>query len=254
MLKVLIVDIETTPKRAFVWRVWKENISPAQMISDWFMISWNAKWAGEEEMFNSVMTSKEMLAQDDARILDELHPLLDEADVVVAHNGAKFDIPSINTRFIMNGFPPPSPYRQVDTLLVSRRNFNFTRNSLNYIGQALGLGAKAETGGFELWEKCYMGDEVALATMNAYNKQDVLLLERVYYALLPYIPNHPSHGVASQGFCCPKCGSDDLQKRGTTSTNVSTFQRYRCNSCGGWSRARQNLREKEEMRTTLLSV
>lgn len=253
-LKILLLDIETAPKKAYVWGKWKQNIGSNQFISDWYMLSWRAKWLGEKTVFGDVVSGKESLAEDDRRIMQSIWRLMNEADVIVAHNGDRFDIPSINTRFVLNGLTPPAPYKQVDTLKAAKSKFKFTSNKLDDLGKFLGVGRKIDTGGFELWEKCRNGDEKALSKMYKYNKQDVLLLEDVYIKLLPYIPHHPNHSVVKGDGCCTRCGSSNIKLDGTFSTNVSTFDRYRCIDCGSWARGRKNKRSKEEMAGTLMGV
>ena len=46
--KILILDIETAPIRAKVWGIWNQNISIDQIESDWFILTWAAKWLFEE--------------------------------------------------------------------------------------------------------------------------------------------------------------------------------------------------------------
>lgn len=255
MLKILLLDIETAPLRSFTWGLWKQNVGLNQIENDWFMLTWSAKWYGKNEKTVGMRLKKEeAIEQDDSRILEKLWKLMDEADVVIGHNGDKFDIPKINTRFIKNGFMPPSPYRTVDTLKIAKRHFRFTSNKLDYLGDFLGVGRKIDTGGFELWERCYKGENKALKEMLDYNLQDVLLLEDVYDKLKPYCSIHPSHAVTSDEECCPKCGSTHVHKRGLVHTNVSTFQRFRCMDCGSWSRGRSNIRSKEAMKNTLAPV
>lgn len=256
MLKILIVDVETSPKKAYIWRMWKENISPSQLIDDWFMLSWSAKWLGSDIVHGEGLSAQEAMLQDDRRILSKLWNMLDEADVIIAHNGDKFDVPVMNTRFLFNNLLPPSPYKQIDTLRVAKRKFNFSSNRLDYLGEFLGVGRKIDTGGFELWSRCLDGDHDALEAMLTYNKQDVILLEKVYNKLMPYMNIHPNHSVMNteDKHVCPKCASSNIQRRGYYSTNISTFQRFRCNDCGSWSRARQNVRTKNEMQNTLLPV
>jgi predicted RNA-binding Zn-ribbon protein involved in translation (DUF1610 family) len=251
MLKILLVDIETAPKRAFVWGMWKQNIAPKQMISDWFMLTWAAKWYGSDEIFAEKLSSDEVMHEDDKRILYPLWYLMDKADVVIGHNGDRFDVPSINTRFLMHDMSPPSPYRTVDTLKIAKRHFRFTSNRLDYLGDVLGVGRKIDTGGFELWEKCLKGDEKAMDDMLTYNKQDVFLLEDVYDKLKPFAKIHPSHAATEEEQVCPKCGGDHMIKRGFAYTNTARYQRYRCMECGSWSRSRANDRSKEEMKNTL---
>jgi predicted RNA-binding Zn-ribbon protein involved in translation (DUF1610 family) len=110
----------------------------------------------------------------------------------------------------------------------------------------LGLGKKVETGGFELWKQCMSGKKSAWRKMVKYCKQDIILTEKVYKKLLPYIHNHPNLEVYVDGDenQCPKCGSEKIVKQGFVYTNRSKFQQYSCKSCGGWSRGFKNLRQK----------
>jgi DNA polymerase III epsilon subunit-like protein len=255
-MKILVLDIETAPKKAYVWGAWKQNISANQLISDWYMLSWSAKWFGDDNIYGEVLTGKEALDENDERIMETLWHMLDEADVIVAHNGDKFDVPSINTRFLVNGYPPPSPYKSIDTLKIAKRKFKFTYNRLDYLGEFLGVGGKLETGGMDLWIACVSGDETALAKMAEYNDRDITLLEDVYVELRPYALPHPNHGVTNPEaeYCCSRCGSENVQKRGYYTTNISKFHKFVCKDCGSWSRARVNIRSKEEMETTLLPI
>lgn len=242
--KVLVFDIETAPLKGYFWRIWKENIGMNQLIADWHMLTWAAKWLDDKEvMYDSTHLHGD--PTNDRPLLESLHQLLDDADIVVAHNGNRFDIPKVNARFLQAGLHPPSPYKRIDTLQVAKRQFAFTSNRLDAIAQYLGIGAKHETGGFQLWEQCLAGSHAAFDKMVEYNIQDVELLEQVYKEMRPWIPNHPNIGnLEEQTHACPKCGSKHLQKRGFSYTQVGKYQRYQCNSCGGWSRERLSCREK----------
>jgi hypothetical protein len=85
-------------------------------------------------------------------------------------------------------------------------------------------------------------DPAAWKVMEKYNKQDVLLLEKVYDRLLPWIKSHPNHNLFS-GHGCPNCGSGRLQKRGFTYTTTGTFQRFQCTDCGSWSKSSKAIKE-----------
>ena len=256
MLKILLLDIETAPKLAYVYNVWKENIHSNKLKHDYYMLSWSAKWLHDDVIYTeSIHTTPQYIynKENDVGILSTLWQLLDEADVVIAHNGNKFDLPSINTRFIKAGIGPPSPYRKIDTYREAKKHFKFTYNSLDYLGEFLGVGRKIKSGGWPMWERCLRGEVEAFEEMMEYNKQDVILLQNVYLALLPYMASHPSH-VDGERPCCTKCGSGDIQLRGYVHTNISMFRKFVCKSCGGWSRMRINVRNKEEMKNTLVSV
>ena len=237
MLKVLMLDIETAPKVAYVWGVWDNNVFENQIVQDMFIISWSAKWEGGEP-FGDIVTSEEAVACDDARIMHNLWGVMNEADVIVGHNSNKFDLPIINTRFIVNNISPPSPYRKVDTLQLAKRHFKFNWNKLDYLNRTLNGDKKAPTGGMETWARCLRGDQEALDKMMKYNLQDVVLQEKLFHKLRPYVTGLPNMHIEDADRC-PRCGGAHLQKRGFTYTNASKFQRLRCTSCGGWSRSRK---------------
>jgi len=255
--KVLIFDIETAPLLAYVWQhsIWNANISADKIISEWFMLTWSAKWLFNDNIMSARLTSKEVLAEDDSRITKKIWKLLDEADIVLAHNARKFDIPNLQTRFLLHGLNPPKPYRQIDTLLVVRREFGFTHNNLNALAKVLGLGQKVDTN-FQLWKDCLKGNKKALKKMEEYNKQDVLLLEEVYLVLLPWIKSHPNVGLYlnSDVSVCSSCGSDQIEKHGMYVTNASKFQAYKCSICHAVSRSRVNCQSKERRQNLLLPI
>lgn len=181
------------------------------------------------------------------------HSLLDEADAVVHYNGARHDIPHLNRGFIEIGLTPPSPYKQIDLLTTAKRQFKFPSNKLEYVAKALGVGEKMKNSGFELWTRCMKGDKEAWKEMQEYNIQDVVVLEGVYNKLLPWIKQHTNHSLFSDGteHVCPNCGSKHLQKRGFYYTLSSVFQRFKCNSCGHWSKDNKVLNRKQHKLTSI---
>lgn len=245
---ILILDIETAPSMAFVWRYWKENINIDQVVSDWFILSWSAKWLDNDNVMGDVLTPVEAINQDDKRIMESIYNLLNKADIVIAHNGKKFDLPKMKLRFLKHGFPPPAPYQLIDTLDVWKREFGSASNKLDYLnGVVLELPRKVETGGFQLWADCYSGDRKALATMLEYNMNDVEILEQNYLAIRGWIHSHPNLSLYTSKTCCPNCGSDDYVKtKDHYFTSVSKFEAYRCNNCGAPFRGRNNIVAKED--------
>ena len=237
-MKILLLDIETSPMTAYVWGIWDQNISPNHIIDSSNILCWAAKWLGEDEVhFDSVHQSKPK------QMLKGIHVLLDEADAVVHYNGTKFDIPTLNKEFLLHRYNPPSPYKQIDLLRVVRSNFRFPSNKLDYVSQRLGLGKKTEHAGMELWTKCMKGDKDAWKIMETYNIQDVVLLESLYSTLLPWIKSHPNHNLYTDNIVCPTCSGHRLQKRGTAVSITGTYQRYQCMDCGSWSQGAKTKKE-----------
>ena len=248
--KILSFDIETRPLQGYFWSIWKQNIGLNQINEGWSVLTWAAKFLDEDEVrWDSAHRNSER------DMLANIRDLLDETDIAVAHNGVRFDTPKLNARFLKYGIDPPSPYQTVDTLLTAKKQFAFTSNRLDSIANELGIGRKAETGGFALWEACCNGDPEAFEKMVEYNIQDIYLLEEVYLRLRPWIRNHPNVGnLVDREYSCPKCGSDDVHRRGYTHTSVGKYQRYQCNSCGGWSRGRFTERSSEDSRGLLVNA
>ena len=82
--------------------------------------------------------------------------ILDEADIIIAHNGDRFDLRKIKARFLSNGIMPPMPYKTIDTLKVARKEFALTSNKQDYITKLLGVQEKLDTD-FQLWVDCMDG-------------------------------------------------------------------------------------------------
>jgi len=239
--KILLFDIETTPMEVYVWGLFgNKYIQHGNVIKDWNVLSWSAKWLCDSGIISDIQTSKEAMNRDDKRVLGGIWDLINQADVVIAHNGDKFDLKKLNTRFHMNGFLPPSPYQSIDTLKVAKRNFAFSSNRLDYLGQIMTNKGKISTN-FQLWTDCLRGDPKALHNMLEYNEEDVRLLEEVYLELRPWIKSHPNVGVYMDGEVCPSCGSDDVHANGGYYTTMANrYESYRCDDCGALSRKLQS--------------
>jgi len=247
-MKILLLDIETAPNLVHVWGLWGQNVGTNQIIDSGYVMCWAAKWYGEDEVFfDSIYRSKPK------KMIKSIHKLIDEADAVVHYNGSKFDMPTLNKEFLMFGLNPPSPVKQIDLLRTTRRQFKFPSNKLDYIAKVLGLGQKTHHKGHQLWIDCMNKDQEAWVIMEEYNINDVILLERVYDRLLPWITNHPNVSVHDDIVCgCPHCGSTRHQRRGTAITKAGKYQRYQCKDCGSWFRSVRN--EGLSMKERYISV
>jgi len=254
--KILLLDIETSPLKAYVWSRWKQNIYLEQTVSEWFMISWSAKWAGSAEMYSRVLSPDAIKNEDDSGIIKELWQLMDEADIVIGHNSIKFDVPKINSRFIMAGLNPPSTYIQVDIKQVAAKTFGFSSNKLDALAGYFNIPLKYDTD-FQLWVDCLNGDRDALKRMELYNRHDVEILEEVYFKLRPWIKNHPNMSLYydDDNMRCTSCGSTEVKEIPDKYyyTTVGAYPVYRC-KCGALSRGRKTVIPKSKNKNTLTSI
>lgn len=238
--KVLLFDIETLPMEFYGWQLWDKITSPDFIIKDWCILSYSAKWLFQPAHMGAILTPEEAKARKDKRLVDRIWDLLNEADVVIAHNALGFDIPKCNARFVQNGMAPPTPYQTVDTLKTAQRAFGFSSNKLDYLGEYLGLGKKIHTE-FQLWKDCAEGKREALDNMLTYNARDIYLLEDVYVKLRPWI-SHPNMALyvstEKEVTICPRCGCDDLDWGETYTTTAGVYDAFRCNHCGSIGRSK----------------
>lgn len=233
-MKILFLDIETSPNLAYVWGLWQQNVAINQMVNSTEVICFGARWYGQRKVhFSSVHHDGK------TEMLKAIHELLDEADAVVGWNSAAFDMKHLRREFIENGMLPPSPSKDIDLMKVARQQFKFPSNKLDYVAQKLGVGQKVKHSGFDLWINCMSGDEKAWREMRKYQIQDVNLLVDLYEKFMPWIKNHPAH--INETIACVNCNSNHIQSRGLARTMSGVYQRYQCQNCGKWLRGSKAL-------------
>lgn len=259
--RILILDIETAPLTAYLWGLWQNGVSPDNVIEPTYVLSWAAKWLNDDMvMWDALCNDEDYVpgGENDERMLHGIWDLLNKADIVVAHNGDKFDIKRLNTRFLLAGFPPPTPYKTVDTLKVVKRNFAFDSNRLSYLLRLVVGVSKGESGGFETWTGCMAGDTRAWADLVRYNCDDVEKLEQLYLAIRGWDHLHPSaatHGSGTKVPLCPTCSSEDVSPtESTIGTRTGQYRVWKCNDCGANMRERHTLVPRKEAGNILVGV
>lgn len=235
-MKTLLLDIENRPNLAWIWSLFKEYVDPNRLVEPKRTICFAAKWLEEPGV-------KFWSEYEDGRaaMVMAAQSLLSQADVVVTYNGNRHDLPALNREILTQRLTPPAPYKSVDLFRVVKRVFDFPSMKLDYVARELGLARKAETGGFELWERCIAGDPEAWAQMERYNVQDVRVLEELYYRLRAWTPALPAVTLydGTDGERCPACNGTEIVRKGFAYTDLGKFQQYHCKdpSCGRWFRS-----------------
>lgn len=232
-MKILFWDLETSLSIVSTFSLYPNAIQHTNIIQDPFIMTASWKWIGQKTVHGIKLTSKEAKIGDDRRLVKKIHKVIEEADVIVGHNGDKFDLRWLKGRALKHGLPPLSFVKTIDTLKVARKNFKLLSNRLDYLGKfLLDEGKYHTTSG--LWIRSLKGDSKALKEMLEYNKQDVVLLERVYEKLRPWTENHPNMSLIENkhDISCKACNSPNIIKNGTTYTQARRYQKYMCKSCG----------------------
>lgn len=222
--KILIYDIETSPNIGWFWRAgYKLNISPDNIIKERAIICISYKWLGEKQVYNLSWDDQ----QDDKFLIEQFIEVLNEADLIVAHNGDNFDLKWIKTRAIKHGLKMLINYPQFDTLKVAKKKFNFNSNRLDYITKYLGFEGKIKTE-IGLWKDIFLRNcPKAMNKMLTYCDEDVRQLEKVYKVLMGWETPKFHLGVM-QGktkMTSPISGSKNLELVKDVTTNRGTIKR-----------------------------
>ena len=232
--KIGTLDIETAPNLIYAWGIHEQEA--IRVKRNWYILGFAYKWLNEKKVQSHYICDYKdgLKQQDDKVLMQDLWNFLDEADIVIAHYGSGFDIPKIKARLMHHGFPPPSPFKVIDTKRALD-GFGFDSKKLESMGYELkNIGHKSDAGGFATWEGCMEGDKKAFAHMRKYNIQDVVVDEKLYLVIRPWMTNHPNLSSYTLEDGCPKCGGKHNHRRGFSPTPNGQKQRLQCQDCGGW--------------------
>lgn len=231
--KRLYFDIETSPNIGIFWRSgFNLTITPQDIISERAIICVCWKWEGEDEVHSLTWDKNHC----DKKLLKKFIKVLNSAEQAIAHNGDRFDLRWLRTRALFHRVGMFPKYDTIDTLKHAKSQFYFNSNKLDYIARFLGVGAKMETGGLDLWKKvCLEGCGDALEKMVEYCKQDVRVLEAVHNELKPYLKHQTNYAVLRGGekYECPECGKLPHYKSMRTTAAGTIQHRMQCSDRKG---------------------
>lgn len=243
--RVLFWDIERCSMISRHYDRWRTSIRPNQTIRNERTVSFAARWLGEKKS-KTVYFSE--WGDGRERMLQEIWDRLTECDYAVGWNSKSFDTRAINKDFGIARMEEPAPYIDLDLMVAVKQKMFFTSNSLKNVTRELGIEGKVEVHDLDqLTEDAMAGDVAAQRKHRIYNKRDVdVLADEVYPWLEPWIPARMSPNVAlgTVGDLCPRCGSDDLERRGFKYTATGMWQQYRCAN-GHWVRGSKRLATSE---------
>ncbi len=254
--KIVICDIETIPNLPEALKVWTQlsdypgRTLKADITS---IICFGYRVYGERKKAQVISlwdypTTWNRNVNNDYPLVKAIHSILKDADILVTHNGKRFDMPFINTRIMyhMRHTPnhglsllPNMPH--VDTCKIAKNHLFLFNNRLNTLGKFLNLGEKKDTGGWDLWVEVYHRNKKSMQKMSRYCARDVDLTCEVFSVLKAVAKDMPNLGMYSKNKVCTKCGSTEVIARGPRPTKTRIVQTYRCKTCGSWSQQTKHL-------------
>jgi hypothetical protein len=245
-LRVLCLDIETTPCEVYSWGLGEQHHTLDFLKRDYTICAWAAHWVGkpaDEVMYEDTRGQRDIF--NDKRIVKNLIKLINKADVIIGQNVKSFDIRKVAARADFHKLPPFRPVPVTDILTEERRVFALTSHKLAHKTQRNKTYKKLEHKeypGFGLWLGVMADDLKAWKSMEEYCKYDVLSTEERYLSVRGWIRTYalgPADGVTR----C-KCGSTNLKRKGYAMTDAGKFQIFLCRDCKKWPRSSINLLTK----------
>jgi len=250
-LRKLYIDIETAPHKAYIWGLKTRYVPLGHVTEDGYILCFAYWWEGDD---NIGFVSRWDHGHEE--MIEMAWELFEEADQVVTFNGKSFDVPMLNTEFLVQRLGPPSPYFHTD-LYQETKQFRTLSSSLKYYLKILGLENKLENKGMELWDGVMRGNRADQKLMEEYNVQDVEIMPELYEVLYPWLKGVPNEGLymerSESGKLRCRCGSEKLRFKGYKRTKVLTYKQHLCLDCGSYMRERHTIDKGDNRRPEVLS-
>lgn len=225
-VKAYVVDIETSPLVVRTWSMWNANIQPDNIIEDRRILCIGWKEVGGATTHSASVGPN----VSEREMLDHFRAAIDDADILIGHNLASFDMKHLTAKFIEHAIEPLQKHHVIDTLREIKRVAKFSSNRLDFLCGKL-LGDRKLKTDMDLWVACMAGDEKALARMARYCRHDVDMTEALYLRIRGYIRSHPN--VADTNSTnCPRCGHGLARMRKEYRTKAGAVRTHmHCLAC-----------------------
>lgn len=130
-------------------------------------------------------------------IVQRTADILAQHDVIVAHNGSRFDVPFLRTRMLKHKMGRLPDLKMVDPCSMLFHKFRMKSNSLAAIIDHLGLRDKKTPLNMSVWiDATLNGNRKAMDEIVKHCIQDVKALDGVFNAVKPYIKLLDDRGSA----------------------------------------------------------
>ena len=130
----------------------------------------------------------------DSDLVGSIADALSCYDVLVAHNGARFDIPFLRTRMARWGLPAFPNKKVVDPVQLARNKLRMSSNSLAALASLIQAGEKTVVDANMWLEASLDGNKQAMDYIVKHCIRDVEILEKVADAVKPYCSAFNTYG------------------------------------------------------------
>ena len=236
--KILFYDIETTPIKAWIWRVGEQVIHHNQLDDDFNstgIICIGYKWNDKRPArvigwgYNEQNTKK---------VVEQFDKIASQADIVIGKNSDKFDIKHINTQRMIARLPGLPVYlNNTDDLEAQiRKYFWFPSYSLDYLSKALLKNKGKIRMGFGAWTDIVSKkSRESYRKMLRYCKNDVKETYKIWKLTVSHFKPKFNMATFRQDICCRNCGSNNIKRNGVRHRGKTVYQMFYCNNHGGYA-------------------
>lgn len=235
--KILCLDLEISPMLAYTYEAYEGNALKIKVLPQIvaFAYSWNDEKEIHVRMLPDYHYKSGILNMNDKHLVEELHDIMHEADVIYGHNIRAFDMKHARARFLVHKLPVTKKWITEDTLTMARKYFKFPKNNLDFLTEQLGIGTKTKVKHSDVIWDCIEGDMGAWKSMKEYVKNDIAITKPLYKELAPWHETHYNLNlIRRNGNSCPLCGHTKTHRRGYQHLPTGLRQKYACLSCGKW--------------------
>ena len=179
MISTLILDLETTDLAAdrgvMLCASYESSKAPGKVRTL------------RNDVVNKAAWSKGVRG-DDKEICRQVCALVRDHDVIVAHNGHRFDLPFLRTRALRWGLKPLKEPKIVDPLQIAWRKFRLRSNRLGAISDILGVSDKKTPLDLSVWADAMLnGSKQAMDLIVEHCEADIRVLSGVLPHVKPFI-------------------------------------------------------------------
>lgn len=235
--KELVFDIETSGYLMFGFGLGKQNVSYTQLLTTCKIVCICWRFRDEpEDVWHSLKWDHDK--QCDKVMIEKFIKVAEKADVIIGQNHERFDIRYVNERIAYHRLKKQLPIIVTDDLYkMVKKKLYLPCYKLDYMAKHYGFGTKMHTD-LQLWiDIVYNKDKKALGRMIEYCGRDVVLTDKIFTHLEPYLDRKIIGSVWHEDpLHCRQvnCNGKLRIRKYRLCKNLMKKSQYSCTECGKW--------------------
>ena len=134
---------------------------------------------------------------DDRETVRQIAEILADHDVLVAHNGSRFDMPFLRSRMLRWNMKRLPNMKMVDPCSIAYRHFKLRSNSLAAVADHIGVKERKTPLDMSIWADAFLnGSRRAMNKIVEHCVADIKVLEGVLEVVKPYVKLLDDRGSA----------------------------------------------------------